>query len=212
MPERAASPAGPEIERAKQVFRFLKAFAERSLPIQRRLADQPWSMILSDLPMHPSIKIGEVQVAPPGAVNGGADPNDAAPLLRVQRPTLTEAPRPPAEIAEWLQPGWDNPNGRVEVLRERNEQRGRQTVTVAFGDAAARTAAFEQWRAAWSRWAESERPARAAMRVFERLYELKGKIALESERVELVLGDGRLRWQRPEGAIDHPILLQRVEL
>jgi hypothetical protein len=37
-----------EIERAQQVFRFLKAFAERNLPIQRRLADQPWAMTLAE--------------------------------------------------------------------------------------------------------------------------------------------------------------------
>jgi hypothetical protein len=100
----------------------------------------------------------------------------------------------------------------VEVVRERNEQRRGRTVTVPFDEVPARPAALEPYRAAWGRWAEAERPARAAMRVFERFYELKGKIDLESERVELVLGDGRLRWQRPEGAIDHPVLLQRVEL
>jgi len=50
------------------------------------------------------------------------------------------------------------------------------------------------------------------MKIFERLYELKGRIDLESERLELMLGDGRLRWQGPEGEVDHPVLLQRVEL
>jgi hypothetical protein len=50
------------------------------------------------------------------------------------------------------------------------------------------------------------------MGVFERLYELKGRIGLESERVELMLGDGRLRWRSAAGDADHPVLLQRVEL
>ncbi len=203
----------PEIERAKQVFRFLKAFAERNLPIERRLADQPWSMALAELPQHPSIVVGEVQLSAGGeAANENADASDAPPLLRVRRPALTRAPRPPAEIAEWLRPGWENPDARVEVPLERNEVRRGETVTVPFAQAPARVAALEQYRMAWSQWAEAEKPARAAMRVFERLYELKGRIDLESERVELVLGDGRLRWQRPEGTIDHPVLLQRVEL
>jgi very-short-patch-repair endonuclease len=210
MPER---PAPPEIERAKQVFRFLKAFAERNLPIQHRLSDQPWSMVLAELPQHPCIAIGEVQLSDrDGAESEPDGATDAAPLLRVRRPALTRAPRPPAQLAEWLQPGWEDPDGRPEVLRSRNERRGGDTVTVAFDAVPERTAALEQYRAAWSRWAEAERPARAAMRVFERLYELKGKIDLESERLELVLGDGRLRWSRPEGTIDHPVLLQRVEL
>jgi len=210
MPERSIP---PEIERAKQVFRFLKAFAERNLPIQRRLGDQPWSLVLADLPQHPSIVVGEVQLSADGAAeNDAEDESDAPPLLRVRRPALTRAPRPPAEVADWLKPGWEDPSGRVEVIRERNELRRGETVTVPFVQVPARVAALEQCRAAWGRWAEAEKPARAAMRVFERLYELKGKIDLESERLELVLGDGRLRWQRAEGTIDHPVLLQRVEL
>jgi very-short-patch-repair endonuclease len=61
-------------------------------------------------------------------------------------------------------------------------------------------------------WAEAERPALQAMNVFERLYDLRGRIDRESEGVELMLGDGRLRWQQVDGAVDHPVLLQRVDL
>ena len=50
------------------------------------------------------------------------------------------------------------------------------------------------------------------MKVFERFYDLKGRIDRESERVELVLGDGQLCWNGNGGVVDHPILLQRVEL
>jgi very-short-patch-repair endonuclease len=50
------------------------------------------------------------------------------------------------------------------------------------------------------------------MRVFEKTYSLYGRIQLESEKVELVLGDGRLRWQKEGGRVDHPVLLQRVEI
>lgn len=49
-----------EIDRAKQVFRFLKAFAERSIPTRRTLRDQPWQLLLRDLPDHPSISVGLV--------------------------------------------------------------------------------------------------------------------------------------------------------
>jgi very-short-patch-repair endonuclease len=211
--EGAGGPVPPEIERAKQVFRFLKAFVERNLPLQRRLAEQPWVLVFADLPRYPSIAIGEVQLAATDNSGNGADEaREVQPLLRVRRPTITRAPRPPTELTEWLRPGWEDPDGRVEVLPERNERRDADTVTVAFDEAPERSAAREEWQAAWNRWAEAERPVRATMRVFERLYELKGKIDLESERVELVLGDGRLAWQGPEGSIDHPVLLQRVEL
>jgi len=207
---RANSPA---LERARQVFRFLKAFAERNMPLKRTLSEQLWSLALSDLPRHPSITIAEVRLQGVGELAAETeDATDAAPLLRVRRPALTSAPRPPRPILDWLQHGWEHPYGGVEVIRERNERRGNETVIVAFTDDAARGLALEEWRSVWTRWAEAERPARDAMKAFERLYELRGRIELESERVELMLGDGCLRWQRPDGTLDHPVLLQRVEL
>jgi very-short-patch-repair endonuclease len=115
-------------------------------------------------------------------------------------------------VLDWLQSGWEDPNGRIEVVRERNTTRGFETVTVSFSDDPVRIQALEEWRPRWERWAEAERPARAAMRVFERLYELRSRIELESERVELMLGDGRLQWKCDDGDVDHPVLLQRVEL
>src|SRR5688500_17378557 len=146
----AERPAPPEIERAKQVFRFLKAFAERNLPIQRRLADQPWSMVLAELPQHPFIAIGEVQLAAGGATDDETDDaSEAPPLLRVRRRALTRAPRPPADITDWLRPGWEDPGGRVEPLRERNEQRHSEPVTVPFDQVPARVEALDQYRAAW---------------------------------------------------------------
>jgi very-short-patch-repair endonuclease len=50
------------------------------------------------------------------------------------------------------------------------------------------------------------------MKLFESLYALYGRIDREAERVDLVLGDGILSWRRPDGAIYHPILLQRLQL
>jgi hypothetical protein len=51
------------------------------------------------------------------------------------------------------------------------------------------------------------------MTIFERLYALYANIERESERVELIFGDGILNWQRStDNSIKHPILLQRVLL
>jgi very-short-patch-repair endonuclease len=201
----------PALDRVKQVFRFLKAFAERNVPLKRMLSDQLWSIALADFPQHPAISIGEVRLGQ--AASAGEPPvDDAAPLIRVRRPKLTRAPVPPAALLDWVQGGWEDPNGTIQVVRDRNVLRDREFVTIGFTDEPARVSTLNEWRAGWTRWADAERPARAAMRVFERLYELRGRIELESERVELLLGDGRLRWIGAEGSIDHPVLLQRVEL
>ena len=53
--------------------------------------------------------------------------------------------------------------------------------------------------------------------MFETLYALHGDIERQGERIELVLGDGRLIWDvgptgQGDDRVDHPVLLQRVDL
>ena len=197
------------LERARQVFLFLKAFAERNVPLRRTLTEQLWSLPLRELPRHPTISVGRVQIASP---TDSVDESDAEPLIRVRRPVLTPAPRPPQQILDYLESGWEDPDGGVKVRDSRNVLRGGESVQVRFDSDPTRIEARRQWEFKWTAWAEGERPARHAMRTFESLYELKGRIERESEAVELVLGDGRLRWLLAEGLVDHPVLLQRVEL
>src|SRR5262249_31207991 len=87
-----------------------------------------------------------------------------------------------------------------------------ETVTVQFDDSPARRAAFTLWEKKREKWREAERPARQAMAVFVKLYELHGKLQRDSELFDLVIADGLLSWQRPEGSIYHPLIIQRVQL
>ncbi|MFN8669442.1 MAG: hypothetical protein U0164_19805 [Gemmatimonadaceae bacterium] len=93
-----------------------------------------------------------------------------------------------------------------------NVRRGVTWVTEDFSADADRLSAWTQWLRYWDGWAEAERPAREALRVFEAFYSLRVRLQRESETRELVLGDGRLLWQTAAGAVDHPVLLQRVEI
>lgn len=180
------------------------------MPKQRLISQHLWSQYFRDLPAHPTIAVGEVVL---GAEEDASGDNDkGAPLLRVSRPKLTRPPAPPRSVADFLLPGWEDPSGKVEVLPSRNVSRFGQTSIEYFPDDPTRVSEFNRWRSQWNDWATAETPVRRAMGVYERLYDLRGKLALQSEQVELILGDGRLRWNRPDGAIDHPVLLQRVEL
>src|SRR5207302_1841614 len=85
-------------------------------------------------------------------------------------------------------------------------------VIIRFEDAPERSRVLAEWSSLRAQWAENEKPARDALKLFERLYELHGQIEREAERVELVLGDGILNWRRPEGGVHHPILLKRLQL
>ncbi len=51
------------------------------------------------------------------------------------------------------------------------------------------------------------------MALYEKLYGVYAELEREGERFELVLGDGRLRWQTPGGVlIDYPLLHRRLQL
>ena len=210
MPELSNEQQQVARERAVQLFRFLKAYAERRESLKRTLSEHEWVLRLRDLPAHPCVVVGHV------LLNSGAeDPNEGAgngTLLTIRRPRLTDPPKPPKVLEDWLEKGWQDPNGEIRVRAEMHVRRGNDTVTEAFAADEQRPVALAEWRARWEAWAQSERPARAAMKAFERLYQLYSRIGLESERVELMLGDGQLRWQRDSERIDHPVLLQRVQL
>src|SRR2546427_520042 len=203
-------------EKLTRVFRYLEALNQHRNPAKRQIREQLWSLWLHDLPDHPSIKRGTSKSASAKNKSTDSQNDDTGSggfVLKVQRPSLTSPPEPPAAIATWLESGWDDPSNEPSVSASRNEsdQEG-ETSIVYFADKPARLAALQRWSVAREEWAKNEKPARAAMKIFETLYSLYGRIDREAERVELVLGDGILSWRRDEGSIYHPILLQRVQL
>ncbi len=203
-------------EKLTRVFRYLEALNQHRNPAKRQIREQLWSLWLHDLPEHPSIKRGASKSASTKSKAADLQNDDTSAggfVVKVQRPTLTAPPEPPAAIAAWLEAGWEDPSSEPSVSTSRNEpdQQG-EARTTSFADEPARLAALQRWTAARQEWARSERPARAAMKIFETFYSLYGRIDREAERVELVLGDGILSWRRTEGSIYHPILLQRLQL
>src|SRR6266851_3844814 len=203
-------------EKLTRVFRYLEALNQHRNPAKRQIREQLWSLWLHDLPDHPSIKQGASKSGPAkskAAEFQNSDTNSGGFVLKVQRPALTSPPEPPGTIAAWLEAVWDDPSKEPSVSASRNEpdQEG-QTRIANFADEPARPAALQRWKLARDEWAKNEKPARAAMKIFETLYSLYGRIDREAERVELVLGDGILSWCRAEGGIYHPVLLQRLQL
>src|SRR5437763_16227544 len=187
-------------ERIARVFRYLKALNEHRNPAKRYLSEQPWTLWFRHLPDHPLIQ---------RRVSNGRDDEEHDFVLKVGRPTFTQAPQPPLPIVDWLEGDWEDPESEVPV-----------SVTKADGSEPLRSdaeprrvEAYERWKTQEQNGAAIERPARAAMKVFEQLYEQDGRIEREAEHIELVLGDGILSWKRQEeGSIYHPILLQRIQL
>lgn len=207
-------------ERLVQVYKYLQALNSHRNPAKRQVKEQPWLMWLRQLPDHPSIKVASIEEPKPAA--GGDDPKSAPTasesvgidyLLRFSRPKLTKAPLPPASISDWIIKGWEEPSGEIRIHETRNTiNEENETVIVSFNDDPERSRDLAAWSEKWKTWSKNERPAREAMRVFERFYELYGQMQREAERVELVLGDGLLNWRRADGGIHHPVILVRVQL
>lgn len=202
-------------DKLTRVFRYLEALNQHRNPAKRQIREQPWSFWLHDLPEHPSIQRGSAREASTKKRTGNSQSVEdvANYVLKVRRPRLTRPPEPPEEIAAWLEDGWDDPSIAFTVKQtlEESENKADQRL-VKFTDDLARRAALERWKLSRFEWVKTEIPARAAMKLFESLYALYGRIDREAERVDLVLGDGILSWRRSDGSIYHPILLQRLQL
>jgi len=199
--------------RIKQVFDYLKALNDHRNPAVRQLKEHPWHFWVDRLPDHHDIELRTLRVKRESEADAGEEAADPQFLFRVRRPKLTPPPSPPAEIHDWLHAGWDDPEQEATFHELRNyTNRNGETETVHFGNSPVRPAAFGVWQQKRDKWKYAELPARQVMAVFEKLYALHGKLERESESFDLVVGDGLLSWQRPEGSIYHPLLIQRVQL
>ena len=181
-------------DRLLRVFRYLEALNEHRNPVKRHIGEQLWTQWLKDLPDHPSIKRGASPTAElPAVVASGdgaaAERQHSDFILKIARPKLTNPPTPPALIEAWWEPGWEDPF--KEVSPPRDERSAGGAARVRFESDAQRVAALDQWKMQRNQWANSEQPARAAMKIFEDFYELYGRMEREAERVEIVLGAAR---------------------
>jgi len=203
-------------DRLLRVFRYLEALNQHRNPVKRHLGEQLWTLWLKDLPDHSSVRRGTPSLAEPPSLpasdDGLADQShDSDFVLKIARPRLSSPPAPPAALEGWLEASWEDPFKEALPLESKKEASSSAGRAWFAGDPK-RAVAFEQWKERRDQWAKAERPARSAMDIFEGFYELYGRVEREAERLEVVLGDGILSWQRPEGTVHHPILLQRLQL
>jgi very-short-patch-repair endonuclease len=208
----------PEVRSARdkitRVFRYLEALNQHRNPVPRHLDGQLWNLWLHDLPSHPSIQRRPASVNVPAVSKHGieAETGDQNLVFKVRRPKLSFPPAPPSQIAAWLKNGWDDPDHQTTFHKTMAEPPVQDGLRESFSDDPRRIELFQCWQTQRDEWARNEKPARDAMKVFETLYELHGRLEREAERVELILGDGILSWRRTEGNIYHPVLLQRLQL
>jgi Cdc6-like AAA superfamily ATPase len=197
--------------RIRQLYLFLKEANQIRFRPVRALTEQVKVVRLADLPSHPAM-----QLFRPVRIESGQEVPDT--LLRVKRPTLTKCPRPPASIAAWLLPNWDDPTQNVRCAKSQNEtDDSGETVTVRFEEDSRRVADIKEWLDLRRAWVEPELIARKAMSFFEVFYDIHSAIEKDGEELELLVADGHLLWQATSSidgsvTVHHPVLFKRVEL
>ncbi len=203
----------PEVRtKLTQVFRYLQALNQLRNPVQREINEQKWTLWFHDLPHHPCIRCGVIAEAI------DKDENDDIPsgddfILKVSRPRLVEPPQPPKDLMPWLHNGWQQIDGKVTIEPVLRINSGNQIRIVRFTDEPRRQQQLEEWKNCRNKWVEVEQPTFAVYALFDKLYALHSEIERESERVELMLGDGLVNWQTKDGiTIHHPVLLLRLQL
>jgi very-short-patch-repair endonuclease len=193
-------------ERLVKVFEFLKAYVELRYPPVRDINQQTKVLWLKDLPKHPSIEYHKERADEQESENSDV-------VLRVSRPTLTACPSPPAIIAKWLKPGWENIDNDIDVHVSQNVpgESGRARIE-RFEDVAQRPILLTAWRQQREEWRVNELPTRLSMSAFQALYEWFGIHEREAEQIEIFAGDGLLNCPDDNGRFNHPVLLQKLQL
>lgn len=178
------------------LFSFLKAVEQRRTTLVRNVEDRPWKLRWADLPNHQSLLIQR-----PDAGNEFS--------LTLERPEIHPCPIPPDSIKDWLVAGWEDTEKSAEHIDKKTEFDAQGIpLEVYFEQQPERREGWFEWNSQRNLWVEAERPARAALRIWERLFALRSQIEREGETYELVLGGGFFDWE----SLHHPILLRRVEL
>jgi len=194
-------------ERLTKLFKFLKAYADLRHPPVRNIDQQPGVIWLGNLPAHPAVELFQEAPNP----DEFSEDNDI--ILRLARPAITPCPEPPAILAEWLTPGWEEFSGPVEARSSRTlTGSDEHKIEVHFHADPQRPAALRQWQEKRTQWQINERATREALALFETAYGWYGTQEREGERIELLVGDGLLCCPDESGQFRHPVLLQKLEL
>lgn len=194
----------------KNVFNFLKNYNELLNPIITDVDRQLWSYRIFDAPI-----IEEVW-----SIYQTED-LDKLKILEIKRPELKSCPPPDKIIIDWLKGEWKSLD--IENI-EYKEKKTFKTIEVIdneeevveveeyFIDDKARVDSYEKWETRRKKWLTDERPKRTGLNLYNNLFKLYSDIKRESESVELILGDGKIIWNTFDRSINHPVLLQRVNL
>lgn len=199
MSEAGVEIGGPEREardRAVRLLDFLQAVRALQEPPVRDVAtysDKRWWQY--DLPDHPAVALG-------GDATGDGS------WLRVTKAEL----EPPPGVPTGLQPFVLETRNSTDPIRPPALD---DSVVGTLGQEEAESirTSFDQWiTTTWSTWQQRVRPAVAARRLYEDLFDLRNRLKREEALFELAWGHGVLTWARGADRICAPVTTTPVQV
>ncbi|MFE4688150.1 AAA domain-containing protein [Streptomyces sp. NPDC056721] len=195
------------ITQTSGLVNFLQEMVRSSHQRQRddRARERLW---LADLPQ---------QVRKPGAREDGV-------LLQLEHVPQEPPPDLPELLEGWVDPlACLNPEAGDPPLADEGPARHRlpalagtvwegDGTTIARDEAAEVLRAYGPWLDRWRAWAEREVREQPLRALYDQVYAWHQRLALEDDRVELVLAVGLLTWDKPgQEAVHRHLLVRRVE-
>ncbi len=107
---------------------------------------------------------------------------------------------------------WVCPNCKAEKKNFKKEQEIDCYKEEHFNEDENRQVILNKWIIERNSWIALESPKEEGLVLYNKLFKLYSDMKKESESVELILGDGHIYWRTDLRIIDHPVLLQRVQL
>lgn len=208
-------------DRIVRLFQFVAAYHEQRNPPTRRVSEYKWSLRFAEIPAHEAIDLtydvdlgtSEMYMDSPTTQSAQTDAAEAERVLvRVRRPKFSTRPKADQDLEAWLGRDWQDCTSSPAPQPSRNVVRDGETLVAMFEDDATRVEGLARYRIHWNVWAKDERVTLAVGKLFEALYELHGTLELDAETYELVIADGLLVWERPDGGVRHPLLFRAVRL
>ena len=170
-------------ERIGRLHDYLSALAQEvhAKPV-RHVGDHDFNLAPSDVPSHPSVRLG--------ATAGEA-------WLRVAKTPRPDPPHVPEALTPFLE---GVPTGDPYVAPLPPE------------DPAGEAAVLEWLGEVWEPWASQARPATSARRLYETLFRLRQRMRTDEATHELVWGHGILGWSFAGRRICHPMVISPVRV
>lgn len=189
------------------VFKFLKEFNELTNPIIFEIGKQKAHIKLTNLPKTKEVWFIYETLE-----------FESDKILEVIKPNISPCPKPGKEIIDWIDGKWqdisvEQINYKEKIVKQiQKEDNEVEYIEEYFRDNPKREELFKNWLIKRNNWRIVELPKKHAQDLYADLFKLYSDIRKESESVELILGDGRIRWKIEEQLIDHHAVLQKVIL